>query len=259
MQIFKALTQAAALCALGASLLPAQTQGKQIFSLPAVITEPGNYQLRLDSYVWSGPGPAIRVQAGGVTVDLGGGQILGPGNNTGMGIEVAGATGVTIKNGNLANFGLALRVADSSNVTVQDLNIRARDLLVSSGPPEIGIMIVQSVGVVVRNNSLNSVGLGVFVRGGMSRGNMIVGNAIIAGANGVIGICYNPTDTDPNGPRYDAIETNLISGFRTGIQFSSASKENSVRRNTIFHKGVTAIELNGTGSIDMDNVKIQIK
>ncbi len=248
----------ATLTCLGTSLAFAQPEGRRL-NIPAVITEPGLYQLPVDSFS-TGSGIAIRVMASGVTIDMNGRQLQGPGNLTGTGIEVSGANGVTIRNGNIANFAIGVRVADSSNVTVTGLNIRAMNLVPTSGPPETAVMIAQSSAVVVRDNNISNTGLGIFVRGGNSRGNTIVNNSMTGGTNGVIGICYNPTDTDLRGPRYDMMEGNLISGYRTGIQLVSSSGANAMRRNTIFHRGGTAIEgAADTGSLDEGNVKIRIQ
>jgi nitrous oxidase accessory protein NosD len=258
MNLLKNISKLIAPALLCAMQLAAQPQGRTI-AIPAVITEPGTYQLRFDNYFASATAPAIRIQASGVTLDLGGAQILGAGNNTGVGIEVVSAMGVTIKNGNLGGFAMAVTVMNSSAVTIRDLSIRGRDLVPTSGAPEIGIMVVQSNGVVIRDNSLNNVGLGIFMRGGRTRNNLITGNSVNSAANGVFGICYNPADTDPMGPRYDSITNNLISGFRTGIQFGSSSGVNSTSGNTVFHRGPNSIELNETGSLDMNNVKARIQ
>ncbi|MEJ1933929.1 right-handed parallel beta-helix repeat-containing protein [Nostoc sp. NIES-2111] len=234
----------------------AQPEGRRL-NIPAVITEPGLYQLPVDSFSTSS-GAAIRVLASGVTIDFNGRQLQGPGGISGIGIEVMNAAGVTVRNGNLANFAVHVRVASSSNVTLTDLNVRGQNLAPASGPPETAVMIVQSTAVTVRNLNISNTGLGLFVRGGDSRGNMLVNNSISGGSNGVIGICYNPTETDSRSPRYDTIENNLISGYRTGIQFASSSGPNLTRGNVIFHRGGTAIELNETGSLDQDNVKVRI-
>jgi hypothetical protein len=246
-----------ALAAAGTSALLAQPMGRPL-NIPAVISEPGSYTLSVDSFN-TGSGVAIRVMASGVTIDLNGRQLQGPGNVSGTGIEVMGANGVTIRNGNIANFAIAVRVSNSSNVTVRDLNIRGMNLVPSSGPPETAVMIAQSTAVTVRDNNISNTGLGIFVRGGDSRGNLIVNNSMVGGSNGVIGICYNPTETDLRSPRYDSIEGNLISGYRTGIQFASSSGANLTRRNVIFHRGSTAIEINDTGSLDQENVKVRIQ
>jgi hypothetical protein len=234
----------------------AQPEGRRL-NVPAVITEPGLYQLPVDSFS-TGSGVAIRVMASGVTIDLNGRQLQGPGGVSGTGIEVMNASGVTIRNGNLATFAVHVRVANSSNVTVTDLNVRGQNLVPSSGPPETAVMIAQSTAVTVRNLNISNTGLGLFVRGGDSRGNMLVNNSIVGGSNGVIGICYNPTDTDNRSPRYDTIENNLIAGYRTGIQFASSSGPSLTRRNVIFHRGANAVELNETGSLDQENVKVRI-
>lgn len=258
MKLLQTLSKLSAAALLLALQLSAQPQVRNI-SIPAVITEPGNYQLRWDNNFPSASVPAIRILANSVTLDMSGGQLLGAGTNTGIGIEVLSAMGVTIKNGTLAGFGMAITVTNSSAVTLENLSIRGRDLIPTTGAPEIGIMVAQSNGVVIRNNSINNVGLGIFMRGGMTRNNLITGNSVNSAANGVFGICYNPTDADPMGPRYDSITNNLISGFRTGIQFGSSSGINAVRANTVFHRGPSSIEINGTGSLDMDNIKARIQ
>ncbi len=245
------------LSGLGAALAFAQPMGRPL-NIPAVISEPGSYQLNVDSF-WTGSGAAIRVMASGVTIDLNGRQLMGPGSVQGIGVEVMNAAGVMIRNGNISNFAIAVRISGSSNVTVRDLNIRAMNLVPSSGPPETAVMIAQSSAVTVRDNNISNTGLGIFVRGGDSRGNFIVNNSIVGGSNGVIGICYNPTETDLRSPRYDSIENNLISGYRTGIQFASSSGANLTRRNVIFHRGANAVELNETGSLDQENVKVRIQ
>lgn len=246
-----------ALGAICASISLAQPMGRPL-NIPAVISEPGSYTLMVDSFN-TGTGAAIRVMASGVTIDLNGRQLQGPGNVQGVGIDIAGANGVTIRNGNIANFAIAVRISGSTNVTVRDLNIRAMNLVPSSGPPETAVMIAQSSAVTVRDNNISNTGLGIFVRGGDSRGNFIIGNSIVGGSNGVLGICYNPTETDSRSPRYDSIEGNLISGFRTGIQFAASSGPSLTRRNTIFYRGNTAIEINETGSLDQENVKVRIQ
>ncbi|GAB4371206.1 MAG: hypothetical protein OHK0021_13860 [Bryobacter sp.] len=247
----------AATAVLLAHAVPALAQGNsRQLNLPAVITQPGAYELNRDAFV-TGTMPAIRVMASGVTINLNGNQILGQGNNTGIGIEVVDVAGVTIRNGILANLGIAIRVAGSSGVTIEGMNIRGRNLAVSAPPPEVAIMIAQSTGVRVMNNNISNVGLGIFVRGGRSRGNYIANNNISGGTNGLFAICYNPTDTDPLSPRYDLIMNNQLMGFNVGIQFAATSGTNVTRGNAIFYRSA-AIELNGTNSTDENNAKVQI-
>ncbi len=104
-------------------------------------------------------------------------------------------------------------VIDSANVTLEGLRIRGMAIAVSAPPPEIGIMLMRSRNVVVRGNQIYNDGLGIFVRGGASYGNRIEGNSIVASMHGALGICYNPADNDPNGPKGDLVTGNIIRGY----------------------------------------------
>ena len=213
-----------------------------------VISEPGNYYLARDIEVTEGT--AIKIMASDVTLDLRGFRVAGPGGNSGRGIEIMGASGVRVMNGTIANFGFAVVVDTSASVVLRDLTIRGQGLAVTAPPPEVGIMIVQSRNMVVENNRLYNVGLGIFVRGGMSWGNRIAGNTVTSGMNGVFGICYNPAPDDPMGPRGDLIEGNHISGFPTGIQMSAVSGYNIVRNNSVAFKMMAIELLNATNTVE---------
>jgi nitrous oxidase accessory protein NosD len=237
----------------------AQQGPRSIFFSGAVINEPGTYKLTRDLTI-RGSEVAVQINASNVTLDLDGFQIMGPGTNSGIGIQISNGQTVVVKNGNITDMSIGIRVADSQNVTVTGLNIRGRGLPPPSGaPPETAVMIVQSSGVVISHNSIFGTGLGVFVRGGMSRGNRIEGNTITASTNGILAICYNPTPTDTRSPRYDLIYNNLMTGYQGGIQFAASSGVNIAKGNTIFHTTRPAIEVNGTGSQDLENVKVQIQ
>jgi Right handed beta helix region len=236
---------AAALAAIGAF-------GQTPIGSNTTITEPGSYQLTRDLTLDTSGQPSLMIMASGVTIDLNGHEISGPGNNTGTGIEIMNAGGVQIFNGRLSNLGFGVVVMNSSNVTIHDLNIRASGLAVSAPPPETGIMIVESTGVVVNHNNLYDVGLGIFVRGGMSHGNRITNNNVIAGANGAFGICYNPAPNDPAGPSGDFVANNSIYGFPTGISVTSTAGVNVYRDNNIFFTD-KGIAMNGAPAQELDN------
>jgi parallel beta-helix repeat protein len=198
---------------------------------PAVISESGTYVLTRD--IATRTGTALMITANNVTLDLNGFTIQGPGQQVGNGIVISGATGVRVTNGIIADFGFGVMVANSNNVTLRDLSIRAAGQPPIAPPPATGILIVQSKSVVVEDNNLYNVGLGIFVRGGRSWGNRIANNTIVAGSNGVFGICYNPTDSDPMAPRGDVISGNHIVNYGTGIQMAATSPNNMIRNNTI--------------------------
>ena len=216
------------------------------------IDRPGSYILArsLDDMT-----TGIHITSSAVTLDLNGHQILGPGGLQGVGIRIEGAHGVEVRNGSIANFGFGVTVESSNNVVLRNLRIRAQGLAVTSPPPETGIMIVQSKNVVVENNAIFSTGLGIFVRGGRSWGNRIRGNTVTAGANGLLGICYNPAPDDPQGPRGDLVHDNLITGFNVGIQASETSMYNVFRGNTISYR-TSAIEFRNDTNEDVDNVGV---
>ncbi len=186
-----------------ASSLSAQTLGRKSINKNTVIDEAGSYVLVTDLSLSSNStaDAAIIITASGVTLDLNGHQITGPGGLQGVGILVDGAKGVTIRNGHIAYMFIGVRVAGNSNVKLNDLNIRGMDIPVAAPPPEIGVMIAQSQNVEVEDVNISRTGLGVFVRGGQSTGNRIANNTITAGDNGAFAICYNPTPDDPEGPR----------------------------------------------------------
>ena len=198
---------------------------------PAVISEPGTYVLTRDISTRSGT--ALMITANNVTLDLNGFTLQGPGQQVGNGIVISGATGVRVTNGIIADFGFGVMVANSNNVTLRDLSIRAAGQPPIAPPPATGIMIVQSKSVVVEDNNLYNVGLGIFVRGGRSFGNRISNNTITSASNGIFGICYNPTDSDPMAPRGDVISGNHIFGYATGIQMAATSSFNVIRANTV--------------------------
>jgi len=215
-----------------------------------MINTPGSYILvrNIDAGA-----TGIRITSSGVSLDLNGQQILGPGGKRGTGISIEGADGVEVRNGTLANFAFGVVVDNSNNVVLRQLRIRGEGLAVAAPPPEVGIMIVQSRNVVVADNAIYNTGLGVFVRGGQSWGNRIGNNTITAGTNGALGICYNPAPGDDQGPRADLVFDNVITGFNTGIQASVNSMQNLFRGNTISYR-VSAIEFLNDTNQDIDNI-----
>ena len=63
---------------------------------------------------------------------------------------------------------------------------------------------------VVRRNEIRDVNLGIFVRGGASRQNLIAHNEAIGGEHGLLGICYNPASGQGlAGPQSDEVKSNF--------------------------------------------------
>jgi nitrous oxidase accessory protein NosD len=233
----------------------AQGSGERLVPTTGVISGPGNYILRSD-LTSSSARPGIEITSDGVTLNLGGHQIVGPGGNHGVGVMINGASGVSVMNGKLSANAFGVFVQNSTNVSLRDLQIRGTDFAVSQPPPEVGIMLIASRNVVVKDNLLNEVGLGIFVRGSGSWGNHIVDNTITAGDHGLIGICYNPAPDDPVGPSGDLIEGNLASGFNLGVQ-TNAATNNVFRGNTLFFK-TAGLQFNDNQNEDIDNTLVQL-
>ena len=223
-----------------------------------IIDAPGKYVLQGDRRSSSAGRAAIEITANDVMLDLSGATIAGPGGKNGIGVRIMGASGVRVSNGTLSNLAFGVVVMNSRNVVLSDLQIRGEGLPIVALPPETGIMIVQSRNVVVRDNAIYNTGLGVFVRGGMSSGNRIADNTITSGTNGALGICYNPADDDPMGPRGDLVTGNLISGFGIGIQFKEVARANVARGNTVFYRGSMALDVQNSTNMDVDNTKVML-
>lgn len=242
--------------ALAALPLFGQDRGTRHVPGSGVIDEPGSYIITGGLPGKSNAGTIV-IAANDVSLNLNGHTLSGQGGNQGIGVHIRSASGVRVTNGNLSNFAVGLLVEGSRNVHIENLLVRGQGLAVSAPPPETGIMIIQSRNVAVVNNGFYNVGLGVFVRGGMSSGNRIAGNTITAGTNGALGICYNPAPADSSGPRGDLVYGNLITGFGTGIQMSENSAANVLKENTIAYR-MMAVDIRNVTNLDIDNTKVQL-
>lgn len=222
-----------------------------------VISRPGAYFLRR-GIVLRDAGEAILITASNVSLDLSGQSLTGPGGKLGVGVRVQGASGVRVHGGLISRFGTGVQIADSRNVRIEGLQIRGED---AGGPPpgEIGVLIVNSRGVVVERNVVSDTFLGVFVRGGGSGGNRIANNTLTGGTNGQIGICYNPDGSgDPTGPSGDLVYNNLSSRWNVGIQTSSGTSGNVFRENVLAYFQVGFQEVGANQNLLEDNASVTI-
>jgi hypothetical protein len=127
-------------------------------------------------------------------------------------------------------------VTNSENVAVESLQIIGAGLPPANGPAEIGVQIVNSRSVSISRNTISSVNLGIFVRGGASSANRIFENMVAGGANpanNLLGICYNPAPGAPGGPRGDNIYNNHIVRFGYAIAISADSRHNVFNENVL--------------------------
>lgn len=243
-------TFTAVLAAVAPLALLAQDGPRRLIGAPTTIDSPGSYVLRGDINFSASTGIGIAITASGVTLDLNGFEIRGQG----AGIRITGASGVAVSNGAIAASSIGITVSNSNNVTLRGLRVRG----MNQPPPETGLMIVQSKNVVVEENAFYGVGLGIFVRGGMSSGNRIARNTITAASNGVLGICYNPASDDPMGPAGDLIQDNLIQGFGVSIQMSGLSRYNIMRGNALVFKE-SGIESRNPTNVAEGNTEVKVE
>jgi parallel beta-helix repeat protein len=201
-----------------------------------VIDRPGDYLLRRDQEVKTGD--AIVIRSTGVRLNLNGRRISTAARGTGRGIVVENSSNVTVFNGRMGGFNANIAITGSNNVEIEGIQVTGDGLPPSGGPAEIGLMIIDSRACVVKNNTISSVNLGIFVRGGKSAGNRIQENVVVGGAtaaNNLLGICYNPAPggTSPEGPRGDSIYNNHIARFGFAIAVSERSLGNAFIDNTL--------------------------
>lgn len=220
------------LAILALSSIPAAAQSSDT---TWVITRPGDYVLRSNQQVDNGD--AIIIRASGVRLNLNGRRISTAARGTGRGIVVENASNVSVFNGLAGGFNANIAITGSNNVSVENIQVTGDGLPPSGGPAEIGLMIIDSRACVVRKNTISSVNLGIFVRGGKSGGNRIQENVVVGGAtaaNNLLGICYNPAPgTSPEGPRGDSIYNNHIARFGFAIAVSDRSLGNAFIDNTL--------------------------
>ncbi len=249
-----------AACLGAMALLPAaaQTSAGQDVPTTGVIDQPGVYMLQSDRMSASNSNPAIMIMANDVMLDLNGRSLMGPGGKMGVGVQIQGASGVVVKNGFISNMAFGVMVNSSHNVRLSGLQIRGQGLPVVELPPETGIMLVESSNVAIDGNVIYNTGLGIFVRGGMSRGNSITHNTVTGGTNGVLGICFNPADNDPKGAQANTVYENYVANFATGIQAASTATFNVFKDNFIFFTTGTGIELKHPFNVNVDNTVQQI-
>jgi hypothetical protein len=230
--------------------IPLTVQAQTPAQVPApamLIDKPGVYTLDHDVMVVSGD--AIRVTASGVTLDLGGHNVAISNPGQGRGIVVLGAKGVRITNGRVGPFAVNVLLDTCENVIVEGLQIVGANLPLSpttgnagdpraTGSPgfsEVGMLLANARGAVVRNNTMTSLSTGIFNRGGGSTGSLFEGNTITGGptaAQDFLAICFNglPSEADP-GPTASVIQGNHIGHYNIGLAWQGLGTAGNISRN----------------------------
>jgi hypothetical protein len=232
------------------SAAPVET-ATAISKVPYVITKAGTYIVK-KNLAYSGTGNAITIQASDVTLDLGGHVLTSTAPqtdfNANRGISAGGAQDITVRNGVVRNFGVA--------VGLELANTKGRALvedLVTENSGGNGIYINNGSSAVVRNCQVLDTGYesttvgvtGIFVLADNAKvvGN-VVGNILNLGANNSDGINVNAHRCGlvekntvsavsngrygiicSNGSGSDAmVVENTVENFSYGIEFSSTGK-----------------------------------
>jgi hypothetical protein len=212
---------------LGAGPAPAQdaellsSRGRTVH-----ITRPGSYRLGHNLKL-TGGGVAVVISAGGVSLDLGGHALIGPGGKQGTGVLVQGGHDVSVRNGTIQGFAFGVQVVNAFNVRIQGLQITGED---GGGPPpgEVGIMILNSRGVEAFRNVISRVFLGVFVRGGGSVATASPRTPSPRARTASSASATTPDGLTPPDPR-DLVYSNLVSGSTSASDGPQSAGTSSAR------------------------------
>jgi hypothetical protein len=183
----KRIIWVAAIMAVVCSALPAAADfyviggggkaGTQITSVPYTIDSPGLYCLARNLTYSATTGNAITVNASGVTLDLMGFSLTGPGKTSGTNFGIRfnpGLANVEIRNGTVASFGY-LAIYDSDSQGSRLIGLRIRD----NGAT--GVEMDGNNQVVMGCSFLDNGGKGAIIQKGLIKGNLASNN----GSNGM--------------------------------------------------------------------------
>lgn len=144
-----------------------------------------------------------------------------------------------------------MHLENVENVTVDGLQIQganlpaagaagnAADPRASGGPgfAEVGVLLLDARGAVVRNNTITSCNSGIFNRGAAAVGSLFEGNTITGGpisANDILAICFNPLPSEsPAGPSACVTQGNHIQHFNLGFAYNGVETGNISQNNTL--------------------------
>jgi hypothetical protein len=231
---------------------PLAVQAQTPAQVPApamLIDKPGVYTLANDLMV--AKGDAIMITASGVTLDLAGHNVFITTPGQGRGIVVMGGKGVRIANGKVHLFAVNVLLDHAENVIVEGLQIvganlplspttgNAADPRATGGPgfSEVGVLLIDTRGAVVRNNTITSESAGIFNRGGGAVGSRFENNTITGGpvaAQDFLAICFNPLPSEGTaGPSGCLIEGNHVGHYNIGLAYQGVESGNISKNNTL--------------------------
>lgn len=199
-------------------------------------------------------GNGLTVGVDGITIDLNGHTITGPGS--GVGISVPNRTGVVIRGGTVRNFLSGVQLVNASANVVKEIRVTGN---------QDGIFLVGSSGNIIKENAAwQNSRVGVMLRPSGIRNstqNRVVENTLTDNFNGMI-LVETPTG--------NTIKENLISGSgRAGIALNGGVSANLIQENTftgnaagiLFNVGATGLTPTGNtlkeNTIGMNTCGIQ--
>lgn len=170
------------------------------------------------------------VSGNGITIDLNGKTITGPGKALDhIGIGVIG-TSITIKGpGTITNFHNGIGILDSNNIVINSINLQNN---------EIGIFSSDSSYIEISNNDVYSNNMGISAP---SNNNLILRNNSITN-NEMSGITLAKTNQS-------SIEANNIEGSTVGTYVDEASNHNKITSNTLFN----AVDINNANGLEVNS------
>jgi parallel beta-helix repeat protein len=170
-----------------------------ITSCPFKISTSGDYHVTQNLACSSTTKPAITVNASNVTLSLDGHTITGPGRTQfqAVAIDVAGKSGVSVSNGTIASFGVAVELEDGttgssvSGLTVKDCDDGVSLDFGASGNTVSGNTITSGdVGIAIgapnntiTNNTANGNETGISINDDTAHGNVVEGNTALGNSS----------------------------------------------------------------------------
>ena len=197
------------------------------------------------------------IGADNITLDLNGFTLSGtPVTGDGPGVEIAGRTGVTVKNGTITQFDAGVAIVGGSNNTVTNMR-----LLDNRGSFQTdfgdGVAVFNSTGNTITNNQIRNNGPYSGVSLVASDGNLIANNQIVANNQSVTSTSgIRVENIGQNSSDANIVRDNLVQGSGLdGIQLFAGADDNLIQRNTVVQnnrEGITVFA-GGNRNVIEDN------
>jgi parallel beta-helix repeat protein len=193
-----------------------------------------NLSFRMKRSAWDCALNGIEVQTDGITIDLNGFTLAGP-DKTDIGIDLAGRSNVTIRNGVIRGFGTGVNISNGAGNRIIGVDLPLN---------LIGISVATSNENVLKNNTVVSSGTG-------SKGIALASadQTIIAG-NTVQGV-VDPIDLDGTSDSNTVAENHVSDTNGMGVRILG-STGNTVKRNLIERAGY-GVGATGTNHVITEN------